>query len=468
MPPTTPLHAVPVSPDPTARATPAPIAVQPYPQAWGTGPAPQAVHAYAPPQAIAPVAHMPPQAYAPPQAIVPAAHATPQAYAPPPGPVLAYDATPAPLGSVDMSEAAPRADVAHAVLDVADRIDAALYGKRRVILVVLSFLVAALSWWEADRTPHDLRWTAFGTLVLAVYLEVLFLARIGSFRDDSKRWSAQLVRDRFGAWWEDVVESAKDARALPASGMVRGVGTFLAGLAIVVLALRNVVLLTQVVLAEFFSARSPTLASIDSVTRIAGLVGLVLGLALWLVGVWLARQGKNAERFTVHENERAALARTADALPPGVLDCADQGAIERVVKATPHPLFAELLLSLSAWKPRSQSTEAGYTSSLVRKLRERMPGAAAERERPLRDDKQRFRADLIVGDAVLVEMKRGLSTSTAQKALGQVQMYARAWAQRGPVLLLICGVRREVAEQHLGKHLGLLRQLGVVVAVVAR
>jgi hypothetical protein len=69
---------------------------------------------------------------------------------------------------------------------------------------------------------------------------------------------------------------------------------------------------------------------------------------------------------------------------------------------------------------------------------------------------------------VLIEMKRGLSTSTAQKALGQVQMYADAWGKRGPILLLICGVPRQVVERHLGNSLERLRQSGVLVAVMAR
>lgn len=500
VPATTPLRAVPVSPDPTARATPAPVAVQPGHPVWGAAAAEQTAHAsaagygapqppaaaYRPPQQMVPAAHVPAAGYGPPQAPVAGyapqqqmaqtAYAPAAAYAPPQAPVAgygpqqqmvqAYGATPAPPGSVDMSDPNPRADISHTVLDVADRIDAWLYGKRQAVLVVLSFVVTALSWWEAESTPHDLRVTAFGTLVLVLYQEVLLLARVGSFRDDSRRWSAQLVRERFGAWWEDVVESTKEASALPPAVRIRGMGTFLAGLAIVVLALRNVVVLAQIILAELLSARSPTLASIDSGTRMAGLGALSLGMLLWLLGFWLARRSKGAERLRVHENERVALVHAAHAMPLAVLDCGDSAALTHLARSTPHPLLAELLLSLSAWKPRSQTTEAGYVSSLVRKLRQRMPSAPAERERPLRDGKQRFRADLVVGDAVLVEMKRGLSASTAQRALGQVQMYARLWAQKGPVLLLICGVQRQAVDALLGPHLGMLRQLGIVVAFI--
>jgi hypothetical protein len=493
VPTTTPLRAVPVSPDPSARAAPVPAAVQPAQQAQTSITPPPGAYAptagYATPQPMAPAVHAPaagayrppyapvagyptPQApvagYGPPQPIVQIAPTPSAGYAPPQAMVQAYDATPAPPGSVDMSDPSPRADFAHGVLDVADRIDAALYGKRQAVLVVISFIVTALSWWEAESTPHNLRWTAIGTMFLALYLEVLLLARVGSFRDDSRRWSAQLVRERFSAWWEDIVDSTKEASVLPPAVRIRGMGAFLTGLAIVVLALRNVVVLAQVVLAELLSTRSPTLASIDSVTRTVGLGALGLGIALWLLGFWLARKSQGAERLTVHDNERAALAHAAQAMPLAVLDCGDPAALDRLASTTPHPLFAELLRSLAAWQPRNQTTEAGYVSSLVRKLRERMPSAPAERERPLRTKAQRFRADLVIGDAVLIEMKRGLSTSTAQKALGQVQMYADAWGKRGPILLLICGVPRQVVERHLGNSLERLRQSGVLVAVMAR
>jgi hypothetical protein len=377
----------------------------------------------------------------------------------------AFEATPPPPGSVDMAEAPARPDLAHLVLDVADRVDAAFYGKRRLVLVVLSLLVAGLSWWEAASSPRDLRWTAVGTLLLAAYLEVLLLARVGSFRDDAKRWSAQLVRERLTVFREDVVESFKAASALPGSVRLRSAGAFLAGLAIVLLALHNVVVLTQVVLAEVLSTRSTTLASVDSAVFLAGCAGLCLGLALWLLGLWLGRTARAADRLVVHDGERAALARAARDMPAAIIDCRDAEAIAALARATAHPLLGELLTSLAAWKPRSHPSEAGYVASLLRSLRQRMPSVSAERERPMRDDKQRFRADLVLGDAVLVEMKRGLSAASAQRALGQVQMYARLWAQKGPVVLLICGAPRATVDALLGPSLPMLRQLGVVVAL---
>jgi hypothetical protein len=266
-------------------------------------------------------------------------------------------------------------------------------------------------------------------------------------------------------WWEDLGESWKASSTLPAALRLQGAGKLVLGVALVVLALRNVLVITQVILGEIFSTRSAELTSLNRGVWITGGAGLVLGLILWLIGKRLAQHADGAQQLVIQDGERAALSQTARALPAGILDCRDPAVLANVARTHSHPLFTELLRTLGTWNPRSHTSEAKYTSSLVRKLRERMPSASMELERPMRHEGQRFRADLVIGDAVLVEMKRGLSQAAAQRALGQVQMYSLAWARKGPIILLICGTPRPVVEQHFGPHLQALRQQGVVVGV---
>jgi hypothetical protein len=97
-----------------------------------------------------------------------------------------------------------------------------------------------------------------------------------------------------------------------------------------------------------------------------------------------------------------------------------------------------------------------------------MPGANPQRERPVGKAAEGTagRADLIVSDAIVIELNRGISTTAAQRALGQVQMYLRAW-DRGPVLLLLCDADPMVANRFLGQEIAALRARAPVLLVLA-
>lgn len=97
-----------------------------------------------------------------------------------------------------------------------------------------------------------------------------------------------------------------------------------------------------------------------------------------------------------------------------------------------------------------------------------MPGANPQRERPVgnRAEGTAGRADLVVSDAVLIEMKRGLTTTSAQRAVGQVRMYARAW-HNGPLILLLCDADPAIVQQFLGREMMTLRNEAPVLVVLA-
>jgi hypothetical protein len=97
-----------------------------------------------------------------------------------------------------------------------------------------------------------------------------------------------------------------------------------------------------------------------------------------------------------------------------------------------------------------------------------MPGANPERERPIGDRAQgtNGRADLVVSDSVLIEMKKGLTTTTAQRALGQIQMYLRAW-DRGPVMLLVCEADAATVQTFLAREIEEIRRRAPVLMVLA-
>ncbi len=72
---------------------------------------------------------------------------------------------------------------------------------------------------------------------------------------------------------------------------------------------------------------------------------------------------------------------------------------------------------------------------------------------------------MVVSDSVLIEMKKGLTTSSAQRARGQIQMYLRAW-NRGPVMLRVCDVDPATAKRFLVQEIEELRRRQVPVMMV--
>lgn len=130
----------------------------------------------------------------------------------------------------------------------------------------------------------------------------------------------------------------------------------------------------------------------------------------------------------------------------------------------------ETMESALRWKAFGRVTLfAGFLvlASLHRFIRKRMPGSNPQRERPIgsRGEGTAGRADIIVAESVLIEMKRGVNTSTAQKAVGQIKMYMRGWSQ-GPIILLLCDAASENAERYLRREIEDLRAKGSSVVLV--
>jgi hypothetical protein len=132
----------------------------------------------------------------------------------------------------------------------------------------------------------------------------------------------------------------------------------------------------------------------------------------------------------------------------------DEEAKEIAKEYSRDPDVAEIMVMLARWKPRRREagvdlTEADYEESFERRLK-RGGVSGGEIERQVRvmwsaDKKhgggsRRAYPDMAIKDRVLVEMKGNLiSSSEADRALGQMLRYLLAWKQKGPAVLAVCG-----------------------------
>lgn len=98
------------------------------------------------------------------------------------------------------------------------------------------------------------------------------------------------------------------------------------------------------------------------------------------------------------------------------------------------------------WKPGKLRTEQQYEKSLYEYLHGHLEDIQVTRQYA----KGRIRADIVVGDKVIIELKNNLdSTSKYQRLVGQINEY-KNW--EGHILILLCGETDPNIYKDLKKH----------------
>lgn len=77
-----------------------------------------------------------------------------------------------------------------------------------------------------------------------------------------------------------------------------------------------------------------------------------------------------------------------------------------------------------------------------------MEEADIELEKPIgsKEEFNRGRADIVIDDTILIELKCDSSAGAIQRAKGQIGQYAEIWKNKGPVILLLCNYNYEHAK----------------------
>lgn len=348
----------------------------------------------------------------------------------------------------------------HWFLRMADKTDRVLYGRRTTIIAVLAAVTIFAGYYDNPRLPVL---TVLFTLLFILLLFVLVTARIGSLRDEEGNWSVALLGQKISAWWEVALEFTSADLVL----IVQGIGKTVTFLGLLVLGLRNAITILSLIADEVLGVTFETLDAADKTMISIGTIACVVGSLLILLAWLQARSKAKAQGLVLDDTGKAQLKSGVLGLPP-IIDCKNVAQLQSLIAQTPHPLLKEVLVMLANWKPRNTNNEQAYHASLYRALRRRMPGANPEKERPIAEDTPEFRgrADLVVGDSILIEIKAHLTKGSVHRAIGQVRMYAHAWTQ-GPILVVVCGADRNHAHQLLSRELAELHQKVPVFMVLA-
>ncbi len=88
---------------------------------------------------------------------------------------------------------------------------------------------------------------------------------------------------------------------------------------------------------------------------------------------------------------------------------------------------------IERWEPENCKNEKDYEKSLYEYLHEKLPETQVTKQYA----KGRFKADLMVDEKIIIELKNNLKVkNNYQRLLGQLSEY-KDW--KGPVIILLCG-----------------------------
>jgi hypothetical protein len=102
----------------------------------------------------------------------------------------------------------------------------------------------------------------------------------------------------------------------------------------------------------------------------------------------------------------------------------------------------ECVVALAQWRPRAWPDERAYRVALGLHLQRQLPGAKIECERWMGASRLDGVLDLVINGMIVIGVQRGFDASGAERAIGQMSGYARAWSGK-PLLLAVFEAPRD-------------------------
>lgn len=340
------------------------------------------------------------------------------------------------------------------ILDTADTVDRKLYGKKLKIFIwgALTVLMIAPLFDELLSIPND-RLTFYSTFVYLTFLIAVGLAWISAWRDDNGNWTFARAISRFKTYYESANDTFKAARVNTQESNFYNVSVGLIVGGICWKALQNVSVFIRKPMETLFSTRFQTLRDFEKFTNHAYIFVVALGI-VGLIYLWkknpkiidqLLTQLKRA--FGFGEKPTTSVVVITETTET-VLNAKNDSHMQHLVTSNESKVFKEFVIAVQNWTPKNCYYEYEYQDKLYRHLRKALPNVKIDLEFPIGQKSlgNKGRADIVVNESILIEMKRDSSAGAIQRAKGQIMQYSEIWKERGPSVLLLCNYDYEHAK----------------------
>lgn len=352
----------------------------------------------------------------------------------------------------------PNLSKASRFFNTIDNIDRYLYGRKMKNFLWGSILVLLIAPFldELLEVPHD-RLTYLSTLLFFMYVLVIFLAWISAWRDDQGKWTLARTKSRLVTYYQTFRDTAAETKTKSRDELLYRLGGFLFLGAIGWKACQNLSVFIRKPMESISHRYIMRLRNFERITNhwywIALLVGLGIMIYLYKSNPQILKRIKNdlKELFgrskTGYHNNEAIKFQTGNQENLIVASKRDDH-LNALTSSNRSILFNEFVTSMKSWTPINCRYEYEYQDKLYRHLKRTMPEATIELEYPIGHSStgNKGRADIVINDTILIEMKREYSAGSVQRAKGQILQYSDIWKNRGPVILLLCNYEYEQAK----------------------
>lgn len=338
--------------------------------------------------------------------------------------------------------------------DTIDNIDRYLYGRKMKNFLIGSIavlVIAPILDWILE-VPYD-RLTWLATFSLMLYVLLIILTWINAWRDDNGKWTFQRAKSRLITYYQtfrDTIATAqKNSRH---ENLYRlGFGAFFAGLGWK--SLQNLSVFVRKPIQKITGHTMIKFIHFEKITRnwywVPILLSFIIMYYLWRTDRKIMKRVKD-DLLSLFGNSRyrrsaQAIKITNDEL---VIDATREDQVGLIVSNSKSTLFNDFVNALKVWQPGNCVNEYEYQDKLYRHLKHHLPASEIATEYPIGDkaNGNKGRADLVIDDTILIEMKRDTSAGAVQRAQGQIGQYSGIWSGRGPVILLLCSYQYDYAK----------------------
>lgn len=333
-----------------------------------------------------------------------------------------------------------------------DNIDRHLYGRKMKNFLIGSILVLAVAPFLDYflEVPYD-RLTFYSTLFFFIYTLILVLAWLSVWRDENGKWTLSYAltcgKDRIVTYYKISKNTASATRTTSTNEILYKVGTYSVLIAIGWKSLQNLSVFIRKPIEALTHTRRGGFRDFETMTKHWTTAIFFIGLAI-LIYLYYSNP-KILQRIKLdlirlfgrknsdEEYDNVIITSSENSL---VISSANEQEMS-LLMSSKSGLFYEFTEAIKNWKPKNCITEKQYQNSLLLYLSTTsLASSDIESEKPIGGNLRgtKGRADIVINNHILIEMKRDSSAGAIQRAQGQISNYSNMWRNRGPVVLLLC------------------------------